>query len=451
MRLIKTDPGVDDFHPGLLAIERRPPHPAARLTLALLLGLFGVGLLWATLGTLDIVAVAEGKLVPTSYLKIVQPTEAGIVKEILVHEGQRVAANEVLLRMDAVATEADRDQVLVDYRAKGLALRRIDAQLTGQAFKKTADDPADLYAQAFAHYQANRHAHEREVAEARDTLDKTRHELSAAEQIQAKLADILPHYREQEAAYAQLGEQGYVAKFQVSEKARDRIEKEQDGQAQLAIIRAAKSTLAEAKQHLKRIEAEYRQQLQAERTDTLTLLDKLKQELGKQEHRHNLMELKAPQAGIVKDLATHTPGTVVQPGTVLMTLVPDHDPLKAEVWVSNQDIGFVHADQTAQIKLAAYPFQKYGLLNGKVSHVSADAQDNAPAESNPSDRAKSEQGLRYRTLILLDQQTLEGAGQVHELTAGMQVTAEIHLGKRTVLQYLLSPVRKAFHEAGRER
>jgi len=452
MRLFKIHPTADDFHPGLLAIERQPPHPAARLILSLILGLFSCLFLWAALGKLDIVAVAEGKLVPNSYLKIVQPSEAGIVKEILVQEGQRVAANEVLVRMDEVATEADREQVLVDYQAKDLALRRIDAQLTGAAFGKATDDPPELYAQALAHYQANRHAHERAMAEARDTLDKTRHELAAAEQIKAKLEEMLPHYREQEAAYSTLGKEGYATKLQVSEKVRDRIEKENDRETQSAVIRAAKATLAEAEQNLNRHEAEYRQQLQAERTETLTLLDKLKQELEKQEHRHELLELKAPQVGIIKDLATHTPGTVVQPGTVLMTVIPDQETLKAEVWVSNQDIGFVHANQLAQVKLAAYPFQKYGMLQGRVSQVSADAQENTSSPmAGQTGRENDPQNLRYRTLIALDQQFLQGTDQTYKLTPGMQVATEIHLGKRTVLEYLLSPVRQAFHEAGRER
>lgn len=452
MRLYRIHPTADDFHPGLLAIERQPPHPAARLILAMMLGLFGCLFLWAALGKLDIVAVAEGKLVPNSYLKIVQPSEAGIVKEILVQEGQRVAANEVLLRMDAVATKADREQVLVDYQAKDLALRRIDAQLTGKAFGKATDDPPELYAQTLAHYQANRHAHERAMAEARDTLDISRHELAAAEQIKAKLEEMLPHYREQEAAYSTLGKEGYATKLQVSEKIRDRIEKENDRETQSAVIRAAKATLAEAEQNLNRHEAEYRQQLQAERTETLTLLDKLKQELEKQEHRHELLELKSPQAGIVKDLVTHTPGTVVQPGTVLMTVVPDQEFLKAEVWVSNQDIGFVHANHPAQIKLAAYPFQKYGMLQGRVSQVSADAQENtsSPMTSQTS-LMKDPQNLRYRTIIAINTQFLQGTAQTYKLTPGMQVTTEIQLGKRTVLEYLLSPVRKAFHEAGRER
>jgi len=156
----------------------------------------------------------------------------------------------------------------------------------------------------------------------------------------------------------------------------------------------------------------------------------------------------------VKDLATQTPGTVVAPGTILMTLVPSGDSLRAEVWIANDDAAFVRPGQKAQIKVAAYPFQKYGLMKGSVAQVSADATE-AP---NPNTRSGGLTGrdrpagaLAFRALIDLDAQAFEWDGRRSPLLPGMQVAAEINLGTRTVLEYLVSPLRKAFHEAGRER
>jgi HlyD family secretion protein len=441
-----------DFLPGLIAIERTPPHPKARLAVWLLLGLFACVAAWTAFGTLDIVAVAEGKLVPASYLQILQPAQAGIVTEIRVREGEAVAAGEVLARMDAVASEADRKSALLEYRAKGIALRRIDAQLAGVPLVRREDDPPDLHAQAMAQYTANLSAHENRLAQERSTLERARHELAAAEQVRAKIEQVLPHYRSQEAAYDKLGRDGFAGPIMVGDKARERIERERDLQAQFAIISAARATIAEAEQRLRQVDAEYRRELQAERAELATQHEKLGQELAKQEHRSALLELKAPQAGIVKDLATHTPGTVVQPGAVLMTLVPRGERLKAEVWIGNRDVGFVREGQTARIKLAAYPFQKYGMLDGRVGHVSADAQERSGAGSAPSAAAEgAPAGLAYRALIELDSQQLVDAGKPLALSAGMQVAAEINLGTRTVLEYLISPVRKAFQEAGRER
>jgi HlyD family secretion protein len=160
-----------------------------------------------------------------------------------------------------------------------------------------------------------------------------------------------------------------------------------------------------------------------------------------------LLELKAPQAGVVKDLATHTPGTVVAPGTILLTLVPQNEPLVAEVWISNADAGFVQPKQKTRVKLAAYPFQKYGMLEGAVRHISADAQE----KSNEPGGTKPFQEAAYRALIALDADHLASQGSKLQLVPGMLVSAEIHLGTRSVIEYLLSPVQKIAHEAGRER
>ncbi len=156
--------------------------------------------------------------------------------------------------------------------------------------------------------------------------------------------------------------------------------------------------------------------------------------------------------GVVKDIATHTAGTVVQPGTVMLTLVPVTEKLRAEVMVSNEDIGFVRVGQPVKIKLAAFPFQKYGMLDGRVEHVSADAQDRALQEAAiATSQPRQNLPLSFKTLVALDAMNLKLDGAILKLNAGMQTTAEIKLGEQTVMEYLLSPVRKAFHEAARER
>ncbi|WP_298268621.1 HlyD family efflux transporter periplasmic adaptor subunit [Geobacter sp.] len=162
-----------------------------------------------------------------------------------------------------------------------------------------------------------------------------------------------------------------------------------------------------------------------------------------------------PQDGVVKDLATHTAGTVVNPGTILMTLVPLDEPLQAEVWVTNEDIGFVRPNQEVKLKLSAYTFQKYGMIDGLVEQVSADASDGngsaiAP-EKGESAHGIGDSRLHYKTIVTLSSQQLVTDGKTHKLTPGMQVAAEIKLGTRSVLEYLFSPVSKAFQEAGRER
>jgi len=217
------------------------------------------------------------------------------------------------------------------------------------------------------------------------------------------------------------------------------------------VIVSANATIAQQEEKTSQITADYRRQLQTERLDIANQLERASQDLAKQEHRHGYLELRAPQDGLVKDLATHTVGTVASPGTILMTLVPKDENLRAEVWVKNDDIGFVREAQPVKVKLASFSFQKYGMLEGTVAQVSADSAEQGAGAAAPGTPKPPAQALAYRTLVNLKTQTLNADGVKYRLTPGMQVAAEIHLGTRTVLEYLLSPVRKAFQEAGRER
>jgi HlyD family secretion protein len=442
-----------DFSPPLLRIQQKPPPPLAgwmlRLLIALLVGL----LLWMIFGRLDIVAVADGKLVPSTYLKIVQPPEQGIVREILVKEGEAVRAGQVLIRMDSVLAGADVKAIRAEHDNKRLALRRIDAQLTGRKFSREGSDPAELALQVEAQYAANVRAYENALAQEQSLLEKARHDLAAAQATKAKLEQVLPHYVEQEKAFEKLTKDGFASRIMYTDKRRERIEKEQDLRTQEFTIRSNQSLIEQSERKILQITADYRRQLQTERLEMASQLEKLTQELAKLSHRHELLELRAPQAGIVKDLATHTAGTVAAPGTILMTLVPEGDKLVAEVWVSNQDVGFVRPGQEAKLKLVTFQFQKYGMIEGRVLHVNADATE-APSANTRSDALSRDRPmgpLAFRALLDLDRQELLADGRRYALQPGMQVAGEIHLGTRTVMEYLLSPVQKAFHEAARER
>ncbi|MFA7404237.1 MAG: HlyD family type I secretion periplasmic adaptor subunit [Pelobacteraceae bacterium] len=448
----ETDPL--DFAPSIVRLQEKPPAPLGRAVLKSVMLLFLGIIIWAVFGRLDIVAVAEGKLVPQSYLKIVQPAEQGIVKEILIREGELVKKGQVLIRMDAVISNAEGMSLASEAGKYRLALRRIDSELGGKAFLREAGDSSDVFSHVFAQYQANRRAYESQLEEQRSVLDKAQQELSGAREIKTKLEMILPHYREQERSYATLLKEGHVARLDVTDKQRERIEKEQDLRSQEFVIKSTQATINQAEKKINQISADYYRQLQTERVEAAAQLEKINQELAKQQYRNELLELKAPQDGVVKDLATHTVGTVTTPGTILMTLIPQNESLRAEVWVTNEDIGFVRPGQKVKLKLSAFTFQKYGMIDGLVEHVSADSSDNGSNEkTDPLTGANGKGGgkLVYKALVTMTSQQLEVGGVHHKLTPGMQASAEIKLGTRSVMEYLFSPVTKAFHEAGRER
>ncbi len=443
-----------EFAPALLRIQSSPPAPLAGAFLTGLVLMLVALLAWSAIGRLDIVAVTDGKLVPSGYLKIVQPSEQGVVKEILVAEGERVSEGQVLLRMDAVLASADATSLANDFYSKRLALRRIDAQLAGLPIARERDDPPGLYAPALAQYTANVTAWQNALGQERASLAKATHDLDSAREIHGKLLGILPHYKAQEAAFEKLAKGGYAGALLATDKARERIEKEQDLRSQQFVMQSNAASIEQSEKRILQLTADYRRQLQAERTDTAVQLEKARQELAKVAHRQQLLELKAPQAGLVKDLATHTPGTVVSPGTILMTLVPQGENLRAEVWVSNQDIGFVRPGQPVKVKLAAFPFQKYGMVDARVAQVSGDATEAASANTRSDalfGRDRPMGALAFRAIVELDTQKLEAGGARYALSPGMQVVAEIKLGERTLLEYLLSPVQKVMHEGARER
>ena len=196
------------------------------------------------------------------------------------------------------------------------------------------------------------------------------------------------------------------------------------------------------------VRSNYRSQLENERIETLAALNKGGQEFDKNKIRQGLLDIKAPTDGVVKDLAAVNPGQVVSAGVLLMNIVPRGEALQAEVLLKNEDAGFVAVGQPAMIKIAAFPFQKYGLIPGSVAVVSADSQD---PKSMPQGQAQT---LTYKALLKVDQTELKyrsNSGTALQLQPGMLVLAEIHQGQRTVMEYLLSPVKKVAQEAARER
>ena len=226
------------------------------------------------------------------------------------------------------------------------------------------------------------------------------------------------------------------------------MEKEHDLKTQAANVRGLSAAIAQSERRIQSIRSQYRSQLENERLDTVTQLNKSGQELAKSTVKADQSGDWAPTDGIVKDLATTTRGAVVAAGALLMNIVPGDDPLQAEVLLRNEDMGFVAVGQKVKVKVAAYQFQKYGMLDGKVAFISADSAD--PKQQQQQGQPPS---LTYRAIVRLDATALKSVptGEMLALSPGMLITAEIHQGERTVLEYLLSPVRKVGLEAARER
>jgi len=433
------------FLPSILQLQEEAPSPLPRAVLWIVSALTGALGLWASFGKLDVVAVAEGRLVPRAQLQIVQPAEGGVMRDLHVKEGERVRAGQLLARMDMRSAEADAATAQNEIALRRLQLRRIDAELGGTRLAALPEDPLRLYAQVEAQREARALAHEASLAEQRTVVARARRDMQAALETQAKLSGTLPVFVEQERAFERLARDGYAGRLMLAQRSRERHEAEQDLRAQEHRVEGARATMEQGERRAAQIAAGYRAQLQGERIEAEAQLARLLQELDKLSHRQKLAELRSPADGVVKDLATQTPGAVLAPGTVLMTMVPDGEALVAEVWLANQDAGFVAGGQSAKLKLASFPFQRYGMLDARVARISADSTER-------SDGAKAPGGaFAYRAQLEPLTQELRLGEARHSLRPGMQLTAEIKLAERTVLEYLLSPMQKIAAEAGRER
>lgn len=263
----------------------------------------------------------------------------------------------------------------------------------------------------------------------------------SAQETLSKLHQTVPIYNKAAKAYTDLEKEGFVGNIVAAEKQREALEKEKDLDAQHANVAALSATTEAQQKEISQLQSSYASEAQKELADLRARIQQLRPNLDKSTYRETLMVLKAPQSGTVKDLATTTEGAVVQPGSVVMTLVPNGNKLYADVSIKNEDIGFVQIGQKAQVKLAAFPFQKYGLLTGKVIHISADATESGPSKNNGQTGTagvvdnQASLTASYKARIELDQHHVQSPnGQHLNVGAGMQIVAEIHQGRRTVLE-----------------
>jgi len=445
------------WHDPLQLMRQEAPSQLARIVLWSVCCLVLVLLLWACVGKLDIVATTEGRLVPQTLVKVVQPAEAGVLTALLVSEGDAVQAGQILARLDTTLAAAEQRGVASDLAMQQMQLRRITAELAGRDMVAAPGDEPGLFAVVAAQQRSHAQAYLDSVGQEQAALAKLQHERSSALDQLHKLEQTLPTYRRVADGYAKLEREGFMGALVAAERERDVIEKARDLDAQRSTMAALDAGIATQNKRISQLQSSYRSDLQREQAELQGRVAQLQPTLAKSTYRTGLMELRAPQAGVIKDLATTTVGAVVQPGSTVMTLVPAGEQLYADVMVKNEDVGFVRVGQKAQVKVASYPFQQYGMLGGEVVHLSLDANP-APGTHDASPASGAGTGNRedvpttYKARIRLHEQALTTPEHKRLLlAAGMQVVGEIHQGRRTVVEYLLSPVRRTTSEAARER
>lgn len=442
-----TERDIHEFLPAAIEIERSPAPRFGRAILWSIIVLFVIAVTWACIGKVDIVAVATGKVIPSERVKQIQPLETAIIAAIHVQEGDHVNVGDPLITLDPTVTEADVRRLQKEWREAYAQLQRITAfaawlQRGQKGIPQMApnseidqaqrDTQNTLLQQEGAEFLAKLNALKQEA----ERLNFERKMTQAEIQKQQRL---LPVMSERVGALEKLYEQQYVAKIQYLELQQQLIEVEQN----LAVQQARLQTLDAS------IKANSAQQLAMQHEQLKNILTQQQQldvqaatlweEKTKAEQRARQYKLTAPLAGSIQQLAMHTIGGVVTPAQILMEIVPEDSQLEVEAFVLNQDIGFVKSGQSAEIKIETFNFTKYGLIDAELVNLSEDAiQD-------------ENLGLIYRGIFKLKAERLLVEDKWIRLSPGMNVTAEIKIGHRRLVEYFLSPLLRYKHNSVRER
>jgi hemolysin D len=453
------------FLPAALEIVETPPSPIGRTIGATIILLFCAALAWAWWGTIDIVASATGKIVPSGRTKVIQPFETGVVRSIRVQDGQAVKAGDVLIELDPTVNAAERDHLHNDLLAEQLNIARLRAALAGRDdavadFTPPADaDPVLISTQRqLLLSQVNEHR-AKIAALARQQAQKEAEQATTAATIH-KLETVIPPIQQRVDIHKTLMDKQLVSKITYFETLQLLVEQQGELSVQQSHLHEVEAAVAAIRETRRQAVAEYRHKLSDELAKAEQKANGLTQDLIKAEQKTRLQLLTAPVDGVVQQLAIHTVGGVVTPAQSLLVVVPSDSRLEIEAMVSNRDIGFVHPGQEAEIKVDTFNFTRYGLLHGQVLSVSQDAvirdrqqdrsDDRGLGTQNDTSEPKNQE-LNYSARISLDRTQMQIDDRMVNLSPGMAVTVEIKTGSRTMLSYLLSPLLRYRQETLRER
>ena len=460
-----------EFLPAHLEILETPPSPLATAFTWTMCAMFACALIWSVLASLDIFAVASGRVQPSGRSKVIQPFETSQVQAINVRNGDRVKAGDLLIDLEATEQGAD------------LAARESDLDaLSAQIARRVATIDA---------IRAGRK--EAQPAYAANTTQAIRLRETAA-----MMGELNQYYATKAALESQLGEKkAQEERFSASIAARERLKavlRERADMRETLVARSAgtRASVIDALQQVEQVSADLAydrgqlvearagaeslqrriEQLTSETiakqaqslTETAQKVDALRQDVIKAQLRRDRMQLRAPIDGTVQQLAVTTVGQVVTPGQPLLVLVPSDGPVEIEALVLNKDIGFVAPGQEVTVKVDSFPFTRYGTAEGRVLRISRDAIDDRDASGSTDalSVARSQgtngaigtprtQNLVFPVTIEVQKNNIVSDGKPVTLTPGMTVQAEIHTGNRRVIDYVLAPIRETTSTAGHER
>ncbi|MYM25431.1 HlyD family type I secretion periplasmic adaptor subunit [Duganella sp. FT135W] len=439
----KKDETEIEFLPDADAIERGPLPKFVRLTLHTMLLAFVCFIVWACLSPVEKIVTAHGKLVNPLPNIVVQPLDTSIITSIDVRVGQIVKKGQVLATLDPTFTAADETQLRVrldslDTQAAGLRaeLSGKPGAVTGSGSSDDAVLQAQLSSERKANYEAQKTKMDQNIARLRAGLETNKHD-------QTILAQRVKSLREVEAMQEQLMAEQFGAKMHLLEARDRRLEVERDMDLQRNKSIEMGRELASAESERAAFEKSWRQKSMEDLLAASRERDGITEQLTKADKRHKAVQMVAPADGVVLEIGKLSVGSIVREAEALFTIVPLGTDLEAEVQIDSMDVGFIKPGAAVHLKVDAFNFQEHGMLEGKVRFISQDSFRRDTAE-------KGGGGLDQYYLSRIPYSGKLRNTKGAPLMPGMTVSAEVVVGHRTVMSYLLFPLTRAMNESIRE-
>ncbi|WP_240531548.1 HlyD family type I secretion periplasmic adaptor subunit [Proteus alimentorum] len=438
----KKEPKNYDFYPNHIAVLEKPPTPYSRIIAIIISLSVIIFMLWAYIGKLDVLSPAMGKLVVSGYSQQIQIYEHSRLTTIHVKNGQQVTEGEALLTLDILGVDEEINNL--KNKIESLLLLKIRYQALSQHVL------LDTFSQFNSLNNKNKESLLLSYKKEKDEFDASINHINAEIETNDK-NKLLIH---QEISSLNELKKNVEKRFNIKKTLYDKkivstMEFLENQKEQLEINRSIKRKSSELVILSSQEEKYIKERDKLEKQKYLEWYDKFKQyeseifiyqqNLYHAQKRQQLKIVRSPVTGTVQELSVHTLGAVLQPSQAVMVIVPDTQHNVAEVNILNKDIGFIYPGQKAVIKIDAFPYTRYGTIEGTIINIAKDS-------------IKHEQlGLVYPVLIELDKQAIGEDEEQYHLATGMSLTADVIIEKRRVIDYLLSPIDVYRHEALREK
>lgn len=403
---------------------------------------FIVAGIWANYAMLDEVTRGVGKVIPSSHVQVVQNLEGGIVSELLVKAGDVVDQGQILLRIDDTRFASSFRESQVKALSLQAKIARLTAESQGVAFQIPKDLPAeqhDVFQNEFSLAQSRQKEVQATLNILQQQKNQKQHEIgelrSKVGQLQRSYELVLKELRLTEP----LVKKGLASEVELLRLQRQVSELKGGLDSTRLSIPRAEASVSETDRKMEELGVNFRTNAISELNDNKAELSRITQSNFALEDRVTRTAVRSPVRGTIKQVKVTTVGGVVQPGMDLIEIVPLEDNLLIEAQIRPADIAFLHPKQPAMVKLTAYDFSIFGGLPAHLEHISADSITN--------ERGESFFLIRVRT----ERKYLGAEDKPLPIMSGMTASVDILTGKKSLLDYLLKPIKKAHDQALRER